>query len=323
MLLLISFHAVFMHTIELSWKEEAFSRALGASFARFRRWTYEPYAGGTVVLFDWERNQVLWQILVDGASGFCFHQGLLYINQMRLNEIVVVNGQGQELRRLSHPLFNNLHSLVETQRGLLVTSTGIDSILEIDADGHCLSTWFASDHGYDTTRWGHKRMVDRTEDHRFRYYPTASHTTHVNAARPADDTECQLFATLFHQGTGILIDRATGSTTTLVQGLCHPHDIRRTGQGEWMIADTGNHRVAFFDQAWQCTHEIRGGFNWVQCAIPLCDGGVLVADTNHHRLVRCLSSRAPQEQETRRFPPDWRIFQVEEISEEERTFFGV
>lgn len=320
MLLLISFHATHMHGMEVAWKE---SSTLHSTPRILDDDTYgiEPYMGGTLVLYNWEKDHVSWQIHVDGAAGFCLIDRLLYINQTRLNEIVVLKANGQEQARISHPLINNPHSLCQTSQGLLLTSTGLDCILELTLQGKLLYAWNGLEHGYGETRQGKKRTVDLTQDHRYRFYATNEHTTHINSARfihPTD--ESLLLATLFHQGTIVSIDRRTGKATTMVADLHHPHDIRPLNRtGGWMVSDTGMHRVVIYNHDWSLTRTISGNYNWVQCAVPVADGSIVLADTNHHQIVRVYDE--PGHREARKFPPDWRIFHIEEITQQQWNVF--
>lgn len=312
-LLAISFHGTRMSTVRSLWKE-------GQSTATARMGS-EPYAGGTFVVYDWDQDQVTWQIDVDGASGFCWRQELLYINMVRVSETLAVDGHGRERKRFSHRFLNNVHTLVPTRRGFLLTSTGTDSIVEVDQDGAMLYEWCALDHGYHLLKNHERRVLDRAVDQRYVVYPTtSSHATHVNAAFYRDPEESCILATLFHQGTVIAIDRASGAATTVFAGLSAPHDLRPFPGGGWIVSDTGNNQTLLLSEDWQVRRRIVLGFDWVQSSAPLADGSIIIADTNHHRLVR-VSAQEEQPMETRIFPPDWRIFLVRAVPPAYQQFF--
>jgi hypothetical protein len=279
----------------------------------------EPYVSGTFVVFNWEENRVVWQIAIDGPTGFCWHEEYLYINLMRLNEIVVLDGYGHELQRFSHPHLNNIHSIQPTNQGFLLTSTGTDSIIEIDKIGNLLYEWCALDHGYATLLNGEERTIDYTQDQRRIFYPTAFHTTHVNSARFADLNESKILATLFHQGTIIEIEKESGKVKTLMDNLCNPHDLRPFYDG-WLVANTANNQVLVLDMYWQIQQDITMGFNWVQSSTPMSDRSIIIADTNNHRLVRVYQDTQHTTQ-VRSFPSDWRIYQVEEVPARYKEFF--
>lgn len=320
--LAISFHGTRMSSVRALWEE----RRARPSVSRYNldampmmRWGCEPYSGGTFVVYDWEAGQVVWQVDIDGATGFCWHERFLYVNMLRLGDILVLDGQGREQYRLSNRLLNNLHTIVPTRSGFLISSTGVDSIFEIDRVGNIIYEWCALDQGFDHTVDGRVRALDRTQDHRYIEYPTPAHTTHVNGARFAAADEQTILATLFHQGTIIAIDRRSGRSRILVDGLLAPHDLRPHPHGGWVVSDTRRNQVLLFDEDWRVERRIAHDFNWVQSAAPLNDGSVIVADANHNRLVRVYPGNEPTE--IRIFPPDWRIYLIEEVPLDLADFF--
>ncbi len=322
-LLAISFHSTHMKVIRAIWQQAQrhIRQDLPAISAQpIMRQGTEFYTGGTFVLFHWEKNQVIWQIDIDGPTGFCLWRDALYIAMMRLGDIVVLNGYGQEVHRFSHRALNNLHTITPTNRGFLVTNSGLDALCELDSRGNMLYEWSALDHGYPSLPGGQVRTIDYSLDQRYIFYATAGHTTHINSACFADPEERTILATLFHQGTIIAIDRLGSDTQTLLGGLKSPHDLRRYPHGGWIVSDTGHHQALILNDHWEVTHTITGDFDWVQSSAPLRDGSVIIADTNHHRLVRVYPNEHHY-REIRAFPPDWRIFLVQEITAEESDFF--
>jgi len=274
------------------------------------------------VVFDWEHNQVNWQMAVDSPTGFCWRDDLLYLNMLRTGEIVAVDGYGHEQRRISHRLFNDLHTILPSRRGFLLTSSGIDSIVEIDPQGNLLYEWCALDHGYDRCPNGQQRLLDRELDHRYVLYDTMRHTTHVNSARFADESEETVLATLFHQGTVIAIDRASGEARTLLDGLDCPHDLRPypASPGSWLLSNTQQNETLILGEDWEILERIKYDFQWVNSTIALEDGSLVIADVNNYRLVRVfVQERRPPE--LRAFPPEWHIYAMEEVTENQLTFF--
>jgi len=332
-LLAISFHSVHMHVVQTTWKEQREhhkytkaqqpmkdSVAEPAESMSQMKWGAEYYTGGTFIILDWEKKQVVWQLALDGAMGFCFHDGLLYINMMRLGEIVALDGHGCEQQRISHKSLNNIHTVVPTERGFLLTSTGTDSIIELDQKGTLIYEWCALDHGYSLLGNGQPRTLDRSLDQRYVVYPTYAHTTHVNSACFADSKEDVILATLFHQGTIIAIDRRSGQVQTLVSGLNRPHDLRPCSAGGWIVSNTQDHQTLLLDEEWKITQSIALSFNWVQSSAPLADGSIIIADANNHRLVR-VRPGDQQAIEIETFPANWRIYHVEEVPTQYAGFF--
>jgi hypothetical protein len=320
-LLAISFHATRINVIRSRWQAEKRNERHDV----FSQQTIgmrgtEQYAGGTFIVFDWEKNQVVWHIDIDAVAGFCWHEGLLFLNRIRSGEIVAVDGYGHEIRRISHPGLNDLHTIVATSRGFLLTSSGTDSIIELDQQGHLLYEWCALDHGYRYLPNNQERILDRSLDQRYMIYPTPGHTTHVNSARFADPGEEVILATLFHQGTVVTIDRESGNACTVVDNLKLPHDIRPFAEEGWILSDSGHNRTLILNKNWEIVRLIDMDFDWVQSSAPLSDGSIVIADTNHHCLIRVYpGERRPPE--VRAFPTEWRIFLIEEVPQEANNFF--
>lgn len=135
----------------------------------------------------------------------------------------------------SHPWFNDLHSLRPSDRGFVVASSGTDSIAEVAADGTVCWSWWGAEHGFDTDTFGNPRAYSRFDDHRQIVYDTWLQATHVNSALALGPDA--VLATLFHQGSLACVDRHTGRTRTLLDGLARPHAVRRR-PGSLTLADT-------------------------------------------------------------------------------------
>lgn len=306
-LLAISCYDTSMHSRDVRYRSDP-----GAWFV--------PYTGGVFCVFDWEKDEVTWQVAIDSAAGFCWKNNLLYIAMQRFSEVVALDGYGSEKLRFSHKSLNEVHTIVPTRNGFLLTSTGTDSIIEINSRGEMLYEWCALDHGYKLMTQGKMRILERSIDQRFCVYTTESHTTHVNSACFADPDEQTILATLFHQGTVIAIDRLSGQVQSLISGLNKPHDVRPYLNKGWIVSDTRNNQTLLFDKEWKIYHRISKGFDWVQSSAPLADGSIVIVDTNNHRLVRVYGDDF-QSYEERLFPPDWRLYLASEIPSERETFF--
>lgn len=322
-LLTISFHGTQMNSQRSLWRRSKlvslYNTATVGKTSITEQVGCQPYIGGTFVLYDWERDQVAWQIEIDGPTGYCWHQGKLYINMLRFGEILVLDGSGRELKRISHRSFNDLHSIFATKRGFLLTSSGIDSIIEIDHNGVLLYEWNALVNSYIPPN-EISRFIDFGIDHRYMIYPTPIHATHVNSARFADVDEKIILATFFSQGSIVAIHRDTSRVETLVSGLSRPHDLRSYRNDCWVVSDTGNNQTLILDKDWNIIRRIALDFNWVQSSVPLADGSIVIADANNHRLVRVdPNDRRPVE--IRKYPPDWRIYLVDVVPDEYTTFF--
>lgn len=320
--LALSFYATHMHFVQSLWlarQKELAAHERSLTDAGVSRQGSEDYVGGTFVVFDWDADKVTWQIPFNGSAGFCWRDDYLYISMMRLNETVGIDGFGHEKTRFSHLMFNNLHTIIPSKRGFLHTVSGTDMIMETDSQGHSLYEWRATEHGYDTLPTGRKRAIDTTLDQRYMMYPTLSQVTHVNSACFADEREQEILATLFVQGQIISIDRQSGRSRVLLEGLQRPHDIRPYPGVGWVVSNTAANETLVLDKRWRIKRRIAMDFNWIQSSAPLADGSIVIADANNHRLVRVYADGRPTE--IRFFPQDWKIFLVQEVSPAKQHFF--
>jgi len=263
--------------------------------------------GGMMVVYDWPSGDIVWRqtwgnMLVT-PSGFCFADGAMFVNDLEGANILKVDvdtAPGRLLARISHHYFNDLHSLERTKRGFLVTCSGTDLILEIDARGQLLYEWWAAEHGYTTTPSGESRSSGRGDEHRNRYYHTRYHTTHLNDATFRDDDERYLLALLFHQGQLIEIDRSLPpekqSARILLDGLRFPHGLERI-PGGWLFANTAAKELVLLDDAMQVRKRIAYDGGWIQDCTRLSNGHIVLNDVDNHRLVEFA-------------PPRWKIARV-------------
>lgn len=139
------------------------------------------------------------------------------------------------------PVLNAVHWVAPSKAGWLLACSGLDLIVEVDRSGSVVWQWWAIDHGLHTDPMGRRRMIDRSADHRGVDYGTMAQTTHVNSVLETADGA--VLATLFHQGWLIRIDRTTGDYERVLDGLSHPHAVRRTPDDGVSLVDTGTGRL--------------------------------------------------------------------------------
>ncbi len=271
---------------------------------------FEPFLGGTFTIMDWPTGRIEHQLDLDAPAGFVLDGTTLHVNNMRLHRLEIFDLERRRMiGEIRNRHFNNLHSLERTARGFLVSSSGIDAVLEIDDEGRTLFDWWATEHGIDRLGDGTTRTIDRSLNHSVRFYPTLFQVTHVNSARR--DRDGSILATLFHQGALVRIGR-DGTVTTLVDGLSCPHGVHRFGDG-WVVPNTRRNQVVLLDTAFRPYKTIELGFAWVQDAVPLRDGTLLVADANHHRIVQVdvgEGDAAPRIVTEVAVSKEWRVYQV-------------
>jgi hypothetical protein len=213
---------------------------------------------------------------------------------------------------ISSPLFNALHSISRTRRGYLVASTGVDLLVECNRQGEILWTWWATDHGFDRTPSGRRRQIDKVADHRTLKYGTLSQTTHVNSA--AEMPDGRVLATLFHQGTVIAIDRASGEWQTVLRGLDHPHAVRVLDEQHFTVADTVGGRallVGLRGQEAEIEAEVPVGTDWLQdCRYDARSNCWILVDGKHSRVVLRGGPAGQEPLASFDLDPEWRLYEA-------------
>lgn len=271
--------------------------------------------GGGVFSFDLE-SQTFYKLPIDieQPNGFALIYGQLAIASMATNQICLFINLLECTRTLRNQAFNDLHSIVPTQRGYLITSSGVDAIIEVDDQGNTVWGYWFVDEGYNQTPLGHRRIIDKMADHSHSHYPTLHQTTHVNSAIILQDEsgkERFVLATLFHQGELVQIDRETNKCTVILDGLRCPHSIRQYGD-IFLLCDSANGRVLMLNRNYEIIKELKDDFTWVQDAIYLEEKQTIVlVDANNFRLV--FWNIDNDQKEFVMYDENWRIFQIESI----------
>lgn len=272
---------------------------------------------GILAALDPHTGECLWTHVMDTPSGFALGLDQIYVNSMYGNRVSVLSSSVEEIDVLSRWYMSDLHSLAISGDRMLVSSSGVDGIVEMDSHGKELWAWFASDHAYPVSEQGIRRRVRRGQDYRRSIISTHEQTTHCNSAVPfmRGDREVVL-ATLFHQGQLIEIDRRTGRHRVLVTGMDQPHSLRRAEWG-WLLCDSRSNAVVMLDEDFWIIDVLTGDFDWVQDAV-VHDGRILVADANHSRLVWLDVEDRRQAGEIV-YSDQWKIYQVEPVEGEWET----
>jgi hypothetical protein len=316
--------------IPLTWRKEDFIILPDGVIAPVTN-DSAPYTG-IMVVYDWDSKEVIWKsdwgnrLLM--PSGYCFADGVIYLNDLEGASIFVIDVDreaGRLLKRISHPYLNDLHSLVRTRRGLLVTCSGNDAILELDLNGNLLWEWWATEHGYTTSPSGKERTSGRELEHRDQYYHTRYQTTHVNTAVMRDETERYVLALLFHQGQLIQIDRslpvAEQHAEVLLDGLARPHTLERF-DGGWLTCNSLGKELLVLDDELAVAAHIPHDGGWIQACTRLSDGHILVNDVDMSRLVE-LAGDAPFEIiGTTLYDANWRMAELVEVPKQHEASFN-
>lgn len=204
----------------------------------------------------------------------------------------------KEIKRISNPLFNDLHSvdLNSKKNSALVVSSGADKIVEIDIKtGKVIWEWdadeFAERNGLVKPGTMEKRQaLHDVDDFRKWLVPTPAQVTHVNTATWLN--EKQIGITLFHQGLALVVDRDTNETNIVRNGLTKPHGFQPTNDGNFVITNTGGGEILVLDQNFR-TKEIISGFfdshpkdeiSWLHTSFPV-DGKIIAVDQTLTQLI--------------------------------------
>jgi hypothetical protein len=226
-----------------------------------------------------------------------------------------MNDQGEIDWEIRHPLLTQVRSLRRTEKGVLVTASGVDALLEFDLNGKLTWSWWGTEHGYDQAYGGGKRVIDKTIDHRLKNYPGRLQTTHLNSAMVDPYDSSKILTILFYQGKVARIDRETLHTEIVVSDLNGAHHIR-PHSGGYMLSNSRKGEVLLFDRKFHLTERIPGTnrlfpVKWVQDAIETPFGTYLIADCNTFKL-RERDRRGRERTFSTRMPN--RIFQIEPVA---------
>lgn len=260
---------------------------------------------GTFVVYDWDSRSIIWQSdwgnILGNPAGYCFADGAIYMNDFEAGNIFRIGIEpqpGKLLQRISHPYFNDLHSLERSSRGLLAACSGTDLIVEIDLDGKILWEWWAAEHGYTVTPSGEERLSGRGGEHRNHYYHTRYQSTHVNCATVRDPgQERFILCLLFHQGRLLQIDRSLPPEKqegeVILEGLARPHSLEKI-PGGWIFCNSLSKELVLLDDDLKTTGSIAYDGGWIQDCTRLPNGNILLNDVDNTVLVEFS-------------PPDWKI----------------
>lgn len=299
---------------------------LGPSF------TNEKGEAGLFAVFEWPSGEVVWEqgwgAMLLSPFGFCFADDVLYLADQwgcSVFAIDVFEAPGRLLSRVSHPYLNDVHSVWRSRRGLLITSSGADAIIELDLEGNLLYEWWAAEHGYERTVSGDLRSAGRGLELRDKLFHTRYQATHVNEALFRDPEERFLLAILTKQGQVVQIDRQRPETdqeaTVLVEGLVHPHGLRRTSFG-WIVTSTESNEVLLMDEGFRFIDRISYRCPWIHDALLLSSGDIVLNDPVRSVLVQFTGPPWKMGRVVP-YPTNWRLFRLVELADGYEHGFGL
>lgn len=247
--------------------------------------------GGTLEIVDLKSNNIL--LRKDFAQPLALYKensGHI-LCALSSNKIYKLNKKLENVLSITSPLFNSIHSIDKDSQGLLITSSGIDSIVRVFNDASSKVVWSALDlERYSKFPDGVKRTIDYNLDHSGASYPTLQQTTHINSAAIINET--YVLSTLFHQGELIKINIKTKEVEVLLKNLRSPHGahIYTKNKKKLIICSDTLHNRVLVDVPIDTTisksfRVLEDNFNWVQDAkyYPEEDM-IIVLDSNNHRI---------------------------------------
>lgn len=266
-------------------RSDSKNKALGRTTEETRKVEVNE-VGGAITLFNLNiaggESEVLADVAVTTPMGLCYWSPSKELLVGSAYSILAIRG-GVIVRTLNNNLFNQVHAITLSERGIYAACTATDSVVEIDPEHpeRNLWDWIAPEHGLSTTKSGQKRNISRAKNYQLvEDEGSRNHTTHVNGVEAFDGNH--VLATLFHQDSLIKISKSDGSYATVLSGVVNAHGIHRTDVG-FMVSDTRGGRVVLLDKNLLEVGTIKGDFDWVQDAVQL-DEYYVVANDNKGRL---------------------------------------
>lgn len=173
---------------------------------------------GFVYVIDWDEQTISHQFVPPPAmnpelgprGGTRGYRGITFSGAHCLiannDSVFAYNDRWEVEEVISHPMFCDLHEIRWDGEALWVVSTGIDAILKCSPSGELLDEYVLGElEGAVASELRlPPRPIDRSIDHRLRYWPpTPHHISHPNAV---DIHEGRPYVTLYNQGAVIALN---------------------------------------------------------------------------------------------------------------------
>ncbi|MEY3211797.1 MAG: hypothetical protein RIT28_2278 [Pseudomonadota bacterium] len=247
--------------------------------------------GGRLLAVDLSRGVVLGERPLPTPSGLCWPDpaGPIWVASMWGDTLLAVNPEtGRPDRAVSHPAFNDLHTVVPSGvpsgGRLLVACSGVDAVVELHPDEAPLGAWVGWAPPWPTPIPNPDR-ADPSADHRGRRYATLGRALHINSALPWGDG---VLLSSFHTGELLELGRHDGALTRRRAGLDHPHALTLAGAegglppGSLVLCESPRGAVRVLHADDLSDHAtFSPGLRWVQAACPSGRGTLLLLDNPH------------------------------------------
>jgi hypothetical protein len=163
--------------------------------------------GGELHKLDWQTKKVIQSIPLfpqdpdieddpnprgnsRGGKGIAISGNELFVGTY--HSILVFDHDLQPLRKITNPLFVNIHEICMAGENLWVSSTAIDCAVKVDRQGNTLATWWAREEKLLQERYGLCPMaIDKDGDNRLLHIhgelSAQPHHTHLNSVIKSGD----------------------------------------------------------------------------------------------------------------------------------------
>ncbi len=275
------------------------------------------------------RQEILAKIVE--ARGIDMHMDRLAVSSD--DKIFVFTPDSSEPEIIENNWFSYIHTVkwnTDNSR-LLVTSSGVDTIMELSTDSwEVIWGWNAWEHGINTgqdPRADQPHILTRSASEaetlqrqgknvllvtnpQAEPLPTALRAAFINSAEY--DEQGNVIATLFHDGEVLEIRRENDEYTTLIDGLTKPHGGMQFHDG-YLVTDTAGGQVICTDnhRTYHYTFDHLPGkpenlenLEWLQTSHYL-ENVILTVDSNRSALI-CFDTQK-QEKMTIPLDPDWAV----------------
>jgi len=239
-------------------------------------------------------------MVIDDRGRNCYFASVdtvfkLQLDSLKLEEVISSD---------SAPLaFIHSLSLSTDKQRMLVTSSGLDRIVEVDLrTGAPARQWSAWEHGYNRAKKSGKlvfptypypqpeedfQVIDIGNHGKGLGLPPAERTAFPNSAIYRDDDI--ILATMFHHGL-VQINLNNGETTTVDPTLIHPHSVLPFGEG-FIEQNTAEGQAKLYDSSLKNNTVLdftnlpgldpdAENHQWLQHVHPISDNKLVAVDSN-------------------------------------------
>lgn len=161
------------------------------------------------------------------------------------------------------------------------------------------------------------RVLDDGTDYSKTEIATSSQTTHINSATYLAGDSDRIAVTLFQPGHAVILDKRTGETELVKDGLSRPHGFYRFGGNKtyYVITSPTTGVIDILDGDYRPSHAVKGVIKtgtddrtWFQNTFPVSDEVLALVDHyNYHIIFFNIFTKEKQVVETHK---QWKIFQI-------------